>query len=81
MHGLIGGRWPSEQPDETHEKPKGQRAVPPGTPTNQRPTSPMRPVEPAPTVAILRGNDGDGGLGGQNSNSSLATPQTTCHRQ
>jgi len=40
MHGLIGGRWPSEQPDETHEKPKGQRAVPPGTPTNQRPTSP-----------------------------------------
>ena len=41
MHGLIGGRWPDGQPDETHEKPKGQRAVPPGTPNNQRPTSPF----------------------------------------
>ena len=40
---LIGGRWPDGQPDETHEKPKGQRAVPDGTPHNQRPTSPDPP--------------------------------------
>ena len=28
MHGLTGGRWPSGQPEETREKPEGQRAVP-----------------------------------------------------
>ena len=39
-----GGRWPNGQPDETHEKPKGQRAVPDGTPNNQRPTSPPEQI-------------------------------------
>ena len=41
MHGLIGGRWPTGKPDETHEQPEGQRAVPDDTPNNQRPTSPF----------------------------------------